>query len=255
MKLNRKLFPSFCFACVLIGCGGPGAQAPSSSGGVAVVAPTQQADAAPTQNTAPSQPVAFAPAPTASGNCPSTSTLGPQFDKVLPANSIDVTLFDAAVLHFTNVRRCANGVPPMAGDPSLRQTAAVHSNDMASLGFFSHSSPVPGRNTLPDRLKGAGINFLDAAENIALRSRLQLISGRSFTVKNRATCDFAYDGQTIQPHTYRTMAQDFVQAWEDSPGHRANLFNPVYKRLGTGASFQPNARNCGDIVATQNFAA
>ena len=96
---------------------------------------------------------------------------------------------------------------------------------------------------------------MDASENIALRSRLQLISGRSFTVQNRATCEFAYDGQPIQAHSYRTMAQDFVQAWEESPGHRANLLSPTYKRLGTGGSFKANPRNCGDIVATQNFAA
>lgn len=256
MTLNRKLLSTICFSFILVGCAGQGGQN-ASSGGASVNAPTQTAYAAPSNNYAAAPAPARAPAPTAiaTANCPSANALGPQFDAVLPANSIDPVLFDTAVLHFTNVRRCANGIAPVAGDPALRQAAATHSNDMATLNFFSHTSPVPGRSNLPDRLKGAGINFLDASENIALRSRLQLISGRSFTVKNRATCDFAYDGQTIQPHTYRTMAQDFVQAWEDSPGHRANLFSPVYKRLGSGGSFKPNARNCGDIVATQNFAA
>jgi len=253
MTINRKLFSSFCVACALASCGGQSGT--SSSSAPTINVPTQPAIAAPAPAFAAAPAVNFAPAPAASGNCPSPNALGPQFDAIVPPNSVDSALFDAAVLHFTNVRRCANDLRPLAGDPALQQTAQVHSNDMATLNFFSHTSPVPGRSTLPDRLKGAGIGFLDAAENIALRSRLKLISGRSFTVKNRATCEFAYDGQTIQPHSYRTMAQEFVQAWEDSPGHRANLFSPVYKRLGTGSSFKPNPRNCGDVVATQNFAA
>jgi len=255
MTLNRKLLSAFCFSFVLFGCAVQQGGQSTAPSGARVNTPAQPSYSAPAQNNVAAPRTRNTATALATGSCPSAGALGPQFDAVLPTNSIDPALFDAAVLHFTNVRRCANGIAPVSGDPALRQTAAAHSNDMATLDFFSHTSPVPGRNSLPDRLKGAGINFLDASENIALRSRLQLISGRSFTVKNRATCDFAYDGQTIQPHTYRTMAQDFVQAWEASPGHRANLFSPVYKRLGTGGSFKPNPRNCGDIVATQNFAA
>jgi len=254
MILNRKLIPTICLSFILVGCGGQGGQNSSSAGSTSVNAPTQTAYAspAPVPTFGPAPPP-IAPAPVSAGSCPSANALGPQYDAIVPSNSIDATLFDAAVLHYTNVRRCANGIAPLVGDRALLQAAAAHSNDMANLNFFSHTSPVPGRAKLPDRLKGEGINFLDASENIAQRSRLQLISGRSFTVKDRATCDFAYDGQMIQPHSYRSMAADFVQAWEASPGHRQNLFNPIYKRLGTGGSFKPNSRNCGDIVATQNF--
>ena len=255
MTLNRKLLSAFCFAFILVGCGerssSPITVAPISASNQLINAPLALV---PSQQFTSRPPAAIATLSHA-GVCPSAGALGPQFDAIVPPHSVDVALFDSAVLHFTNIKRCANGVAPVAGDPALRQIATTHSNDMATLNFFSHTSPVSGRNNLSDRLKGAGINFMDASENIALRSRLQMISGRSFVVRNRAACDFAYDGQKIQPHSYRSMAAGFVQAWQDSPGHRANLLNPVYKRLGTGGSFKSNSRNCGDIVATQNFAA
>jgi len=262
MNLNLKRISTVCLSFILAGCAAQNGQNAPSAGDASVKVPTQSAYVAPPPTSAPAPtyaatpaPIAAAPTRIASASCPSANALGPQFDAVVPPTSVDTALFDAAVLHFTNVRRCANGIAPVAGDPSLSQTAATHSNDMATLNFFGHSSPVPGRNRLPDRLKGAGIKFTDASENIAQRSRLQLISGRSFTVKDRETCDFAYDGQKIQPHSYRSMAQEFVQAWEDSAEHRKNLFSPIYTRLGTGGSYKPNPRNCGDIVATQNFAA
>lgn len=234
MTLIRNLIVPFWSIALLSAC----AQQSTSSGT--------------TQVNASSQPVSVYSA-AAPASC--SSTLGPQYNAIMPNSSVDPALFDAAVLHFTNQRRCAAGVAPLSADPSLRQAAKLHSEDMARLNFFSHTSPVPGRQQLPDRLKGGGASFMDAAENIAQRSRLQMISGRSFEVRDRATCDFAYDGQKVQSHSYSSLAKAFVQGWMDSPGHRKNLLDSRYKRLGSGGSFKANERNCGDIVATQNFAA
>ena len=238
MTMKQRILTPFCMAIMLAGCGGNDREIASADQNAVIKVPTNTVN----------------PSRVSAARCPSTEALGRQFDAVVPSDTINADLFDAAVLHYTNLRRCANGVPPVAGDAALRQSATFHSDDMAALNFFSHTSPVPGRTSLQDRLKFVGFEFQSASENIAQRARLQLISGRSFTVNDRATCNFSYDGQTIQPHTYRTMARDFVQAWEDSPGHRKNMFNPAYTRLGTGGSFKPNSRNCGDVVATQNFA-
>jgi uncharacterized protein YkwD len=188
-------------------------------------------------------------------SCSSAAPLSAQYNATVDRSAFDAALFDKAVLHYTNVKRCNNGLNPLSADLGLRRAASVHSQDMAQQNFFGHTSPVAGRAKLTDRLKGNGVQFRAAAENLAKRSRLQLISGKPYTVIDRASCTFAYSGQTIQPHSYRTMASELVDQWEASPEHRTNLMNPRYTRLGTGGSFQENARNCGDIVATQNFAA
>lgn len=180
--------------------------------------------------------------------------LDARFDRPVLQNGFDNQLFDAAVLHYTNVRRCANGVPPLAGDQRLQQVAGIHSEDMATRRFFSHTSPVPGRETLRDRLRGGGVQIRSAAENIATRPRLQIAGGQPFFVVDSRNCSFTSQGKPVEPHTYNSLAESFVTQWENSPGHRENLFNPEFTRLGSGGGVQPNPEICGDIVATQNFA-
>jgi len=187
--------------------------------------------------------------------CPSANSLGSAYDATVRSDSFNEALFDQAVLHFTNVRRCENGLAPLVADSSLLRAARGHSVDMAQQNFFSHTSPTTG--SMQDRLNANNISYTAAAENLATRSILQVDSGRSFYVIDRPTCQFTYQqgGSPIPPHSYRSMAKVFVEVWEASPEHRVNLFNSRYTRLGTGGSYQPNSKNCGDIVATQNFAA
>ena len=190
--------------------------------------------------------------------CPSAGALGSRYAAPIPASgALDQGLFDAAVLHHTNVARCARGLGPLAADPALLRAARVHSGDMVARGFFAHSSPVAGRRTLEARLKGENARFRRAAENIAYRSRLQVVSGRPFYVIDRGRCLFSYQqgGEPVAAHTYDSMAERFVDLWAASPQHSRNLFNPAYRRLGSGAAFDPDTDTCGDVYATQNFAA
>jgi len=181
-------------------------------------------------------------------------SLDARFNRPVLQGNFDNALFDAAVLHYTNERRCANGIAPLAGDPLLQNAAGIHSADMATHRFFSHNSVVPGRETLDDRLKASGVKLRSAAENIATRPRLQIAGGQPFYVVDSANCQFTSNGKEVQPHTYNSIAESFVTQWENSPGHRENLFNPEFTKLGSGGSIQSNEQVCGDIVATQNFA-
>jgi uncharacterized protein YkwD len=185
--------------------------------------------------------------------CP-TAPLSRRFDQPIRRDAFDNQLFDAAILHFTNERRCANGLTALASDQGLRRAASIHSADMASRRFFSHTSPVPGRETLGKRLEESNVTVRGAAENIATRPRLQIDGGQPFFVKNSQRCEFTSQGSLIEPHSYKSLAKTFVTQWENSAGHRRNLLNPSYTRLGSGGSLQPNPKVCGDIVATQNFA-
>lgn len=185
--------------------------------------------------------------------CPS-APLDTRFDQPVRRDAFDNQLFDAAILHFTNKSRCANGVPALAADRGLRRVAGLHSEDMAAQRFFSHTSPVRGRETLSKRLESGNVQVRGAAENIATRPRLQIGGGQPFFVKDIQRCEFTYQGSRIEPHSYETLAKSFVTQWENSAGHRRNLMNPSYTRVGSGGSVQRNSKICGDIVATQNFA-
>src|SRR5688500_6370852 len=65
-----------------------------------------------------------------------------------------------------NQSRAQVGLPGRAADASLSTVARAHSLDMATTGFFSHSSPSTG--DMGDRFRAAGIDFAAAGENIAL---------------------------------------------------------------------------------------
>ena len=103
------------------------------------------------------------------------------------------------VFEIINQLREQSGLPKFTHDPKLTQCSRDHSQDMQKFSFFDHESPVPGKKTPWDRAAkfGADAN----AENIAQNGR----------------------GPTA-----------VIGSWMDSPGHRANIMNPSYTRMGVG---------------------
>ena len=103
-----------------------------------------------------------------------------------------------AVLSLVNVEREKVGCSPVAANSSLTELASAFSADMAARGFFDHTDPDGA--TPWDRAATAGIENL-GGENIA---------------RGQAT------------------AEAVMEAWMNSPGHRANILNCDFKTLGVG---------------------
>ena len=105
---------------------------------------------------------------------------------------------EARMLVLVNEERTKRGLKPLVADPELVPVARAHSVDMFARGYFSHYTPE-GKDPF-DRMKKAGIKYYSAGENLAL-------------------------GQTLR------ICHDGLM---NSPGHRANILNPSYGRLGVG---------------------
>lgn len=99
-----------------------------------------------------------------------------------------------------NLLRMMSGLNPLAIDPALCQTARDHSHDMRTISFFSHTSPVPGKESFVDR--AARFNAKASAENIARGP-----------VEGMAS----------------------LKMWYFSPGHHKNLLGDA-RRIGLGRS-------------------
>lgn len=97
-----------------------------------------------------------------------------------------------------NLTRALLGLAPLAVDPALVGASRDHSNDMATKGFFSHESPVPGKTTPWDRAKNFGTSA--SGENIAAGTT---------------------DGAKAN------------EMWWHSPGHHKNMLGD-HKRVGVG---------------------
>ncbi|MET7689767.1 CAP domain-containing protein [Streptomyces sp. NPDC005483] len=107
----------------------------------------------------------------------------------------------AQVLELVNVERAKVGCSPVAADSTLADLAGAFSKAMADQGFFDHTDPSGA--TPWDRAAQAGITTL-GGENIA-----------------RGQADPAA----------------VMEAWMNSPGHRANILNCDFKTLGVGVQF------------------
>jgi uncharacterized protein YkwD len=99
----------------------------------------------------------------------------------------------------TNGARSQGGLGELACDDLLTQVARAHSQDMCDRRFFSHTNP--NREEPWDRVRAAGGNFGFAGENIAM---------------GYATAERTHTG------------------WMNSPGHRRNILNRSYRRIGVG---------------------
>ncbi len=105
---------------------------------------------------------------------------------------------EEAMLALVNKERTANGLRPVQADSELRDVGRAHSKDMFARGYFAHDTP--DGLTPFDRMDAAGIKYQLAGENIALAPNV----------------DVAHEGLM------------------NSPGHRANILKPEYRRLGIG---------------------
>jgi uncharacterized protein YkwD len=112
-----------------------------------------------------------------------------------------------------NEERVQLGFGALVWDERLVPVARSHSEEMFTLKYFSHDSPVTGSPF--DRLKAAGVTYSRAGENLAF--------AQSVSVAHRALMQ--------------------------SPGHRENILRPEFTRIGIGVM---NAGAYGRMV-TQLF--
>ncbi|WAX77722.1 CAP domain-containing protein [Streptomyces sp. KMM 9044] len=139
----------------------------------------------------------------------------PQPEKEAPSSPVTVSEEAAAgaqVLRLVNQERAKVGCSPVAANSALTGLATAFSKDMADRGFFDHTDP--DGDTPWDRASAAGISDL-GGENIA---------------RGQATAAAA------------------MEAWMNSPGHKANILNCDFKTLGVGVHF-----GSGGPWWTQNF--
>lgn len=129
---------------------------------------------------------------------------------------------ESAVLSKMNEYRASKGLSPLKVSSKLQEVARAHSEEMFNLGYFSHKSPTPGKETFIDRIKLSGLTgYSTGGENIIYREGIS---------------DEA------------SLADVLLKQWLDSPPHKANILSPDY--FATGLGFY---RSEGRIWGTQVF--
>ena len=107
-------------------------------------------------------------------------------------------LTNSGTFALTNNERAKVGLPALAPNAILTEVAKIRMNDMFAKGYFEHISPTG--DSAAKEANAHGYEYLSLGENIALG-------------------DFKDDAT-------------LMQAWMNSPGHRANILNTRYSQLG-----------------------
>ena len=115
-----------------------------------------------------------------------------------PDNS-GVSDLEQQVVDLVNQERAAYGLAPLTLNTELCNGARLKSQDMLDNGYFSHYSPTYGDPF--DMMDSMGIETWGAAENIARGQK---------------------------------TAEEVMNSWMNSPGHRANILSEEYSDIGVG---------------------
>ena len=118
------------------------------------------------------------------------------------------------VVTLVNQERAKQGLAPLKENWELSRVARYKSGDMADNNYFSHTSPTYGSPF--NMMKNFGIKYMAAGENIAM-------------------------GQPT--------AASVMNAWMNSPGHKANILGKNFTEIGVGVA----RNNNGTIYWTQQF--
>ncbi len=106
------------------------------------------------------------------------------------------------IIDATNVERVKAGLQPLKTSDKLAASAKIKAEDMIANHYFEHTSP--SGKTVADLGSEVGYDYVVMGENLALG-------------------DFV-------------NANDLLQAWMNSPGHRANILNTSYQDIGVYAA-------------------
>ena len=138
-------------------------------------------------------------------------------------------VLEAAVVRELNRVRAARGLGPLHAAPSLKSAARGHSQAMLVHGFFSH----------------------DWADGTAFSERIRrYYSNSGYARWSVGEALMAGPGRVID-------AETIVDAWLDSPSHRAIVLSSTWRDTGIGVFYASSAPatfgGAGAVVVTADF--
>ncbi len=108
------------------------------------------------------------------------------------------------IIRLTNAERVSHGLGALTEASDLDRAARNHSVEMRDLNYFAHNSPNPNQHSVLERVRSVGGTDTSLGENLS-----------------------KVDGYASQQ-----IAAVSVDGWMHSPGHRANMLEPEFNRIG-----------------------
>ena len=172
-----------------------------------------------------------------------TETL--QLESIVRTESgFDATAVEQYIFAYTNAERTERRLANLTSTPLIGDVARGHSLDMATRDYFKHESPEGNGPT--DRGMAMGYECrkdygtyytYGLAENIALHYTYSSYMAEGV----KSSYNWLKDEQVL--------AEEIVEGWMNSPGHRENILTKDYSEIGVGVIITGDE----EVYATQNF--
>jgi len=174
-------------------------------------------------------PAAKAPVMMASVAIPAAPKARVNFELPFPTPSPNaLTSDEQEFIERINAERTQRGLNALILDPMLVMTARAHSREMCDKDYFDHHSPTPELKSPMDR-------YLKSLHDMGGRTPSYLLVG-----ENIYYCSVFNDVYNVD-YGHRALM--------DSPGHRANILEPRFTKIGLGVYH--NAK--GEYWVTEMF--
>jgi uncharacterized protein YkwD len=143
---------------------------------------------------------------------------------VMPTRE-NVELVRAAILCMHNRIRAEKNLPLLRDNARLRRAANGHSSQMVNFGYFDHTTP--DGDSFVDRILSAGYVKRDAGWTL---------------------------GENLAWGTgYLSTPAGMMNAWMNSPGHRANILKRAYREVGIGVRLGVPSDDTVGATVTADF--
>jgi len=155
----------------------------------------------------------------------------------------DSTVLENQIHDLTNKQREFYNLDILENDSELTNVARGHSIDMKNRNYFSHLTPE-------------GLNPTDRGERLDYSCTKFYGFYLTYGIAENIAKYWTFTNYFIQGnylsynwHTEESLANEIVEGWMNSPGHRKNILTPDFEKLGVGVSIGDD----GGVYATQNF--
>lgn len=124
----------------------------------------------------------------------------------------DIPAVEQVVIDMTNAFRRENKLGQVTASPALSKTARAYAAYLAKNNAFSHTAD---NRDVGARASSSGYQWCSIGENLAMN-----LDSRGFETQ--------------------ALAQQTLEGWINSPGHKENLLGPHYTEIGVGVVQAPD---------------
>ena len=161
-------------------------------------------------------------------------------------------ILERDVLDLVNLQRNHHGLSWLKANSELQEAARLHSLDMGTRNYFSHTSQ--DGTTFDERITARGYEWNHAGENIAVGysdARTVMYGTSDLTVLSDFDESRGYGGFSSWSEVGDSWTDSDWDAWDadrgghggwmGSSGHRHNILNPDFVDIGIGYAYESNS--------------